>query len=77
MTERQTGRGFIQTALGEQIKQYFTYNVNNTVASVYEAPTDAVTGTPCSLTTYSYYAGTMRVKIVKEMQSTWDTTWES
>lgn len=71
----QDGQGFVRTAFGEFIKQYFTYDGSDRVSVVYEAPRNAVTGTPCSMTTYTYWGTSTRVKLVVEDKATWDTAW--
>jgi hypothetical protein len=72
----QDGQGFVRTAFGEFIKQYFTYDVSDRVSIVYEAPRNATTGTPCSKTTYTYWGATTKVKLVLEDKDAWDTAWE-
>lgn len=72
----QDRRGRLITEAHEMVKQYLVYDGDGRVTDVYTAHTDAITGTPCSRTRYSYVTGTTRVEKRKEQDATWDTTWD-
>lgn len=60
----------------ELIKQYITYDSSNRMEYVYEARSDAITGTPCLLTQYAYSGVTTRVTKMKESASTWSSSYD-
>lgn len=67
--------GHLKTGTHEFIKQYLVYTSSN-LTTVYEARADAVNGTPCMKTTYTYVAGTNRVEKMKEETATWSSAYD-
>ena len=66
----------LKTTAYELVKQYLTYDGLGRCTAVYTAHTDAVTGTPCTLTEYAYDGTTGRVTKRKESESAWNATWD-
>lgn len=69
-------RGRLQTEAHEMVKQYLVYDGSGRVTDVYTAHTDAVDGTPCSRTRYSYDGVSSRIEKRKEQDATWDSSWD-
>lgn len=61
----------------ELVKQHIEYDGQLRVEYIYTAPTDATTGTPCSVVRYSYVGTSNRVDYMKESLSTWNIVWET
>lgn len=60
----------------EITKQYQELDGQNRPVRVYEAPVNAVTGSPCLVTEYVYHSPSSTVfKGKKEAYSTWNVTW--
>ena len=60
----------------ELTKQYQEIDGQNRPVRIYDAPVNAVTGTPCKVTEYIYQNATSNVfKGKKEGYATWDITW--
>jgi hypothetical protein len=58
------------------VKQYIVYDGSGRMTDVYTAHTNAITGTPCTRTRYSYDGTSSRVEKRKEQDATWDATWD-
>ncbi len=69
-------RGRLLTEAHEMVKQYVVYDGSGRMTDVYVAHTDAADGTPCSRTQYEYDGTSSRVTKRKELDATWDTTWD-
>lgn len=67
---------FIKTQLQEGVKEYFVFDGLDRVTDFYTAPVDAITGSPCLRTRYSYVSTSSRVEKVLEVLATWDATWD-
>lgn len=58
-------------------KTYITYDVENRMEYVYTAYTEALNGTECLVTQYSYTgAGSNRVAKMKESVGTWSSAYD-
>lgn len=66
----------ILTKEGNIMKQYQLLDGQNRPLRIYEALSNAVTGSPCLVTEYIYQNGTSTtIKGKKESYSTWDVSW--
>lgn len=66
----------LRTNQREYIKSYITYDGSDRMSVVYEAKANAVHGTPCMKTTYTYVGSTARIQKMKEEAATWDSTYD-
>ena len=60
----------------ELVKQYIVYDGSSRPESVYTAVSTAITGTPCTLTTYAYDGISTRITKRRESYSSWDSSWD-
>lgn len=67
---------FIGSHLGEAIKSHSVYDISNRLTDFYTALTDAIPGTSCMRTRYTYDGITSRIIGTKEELSTWDSSWD-
>ena len=67
---------YIRTQLQDGIKTYCIFDGNDRLQYQYDAPLDAVTGSPCLVTQYGYILLTGRVEKRKEYLGVWDSTWD-
>ena len=67
----------LKTALNERIKTHTVFNLADLPIAIYEAPSDAVQGTPCLVTQYEY-GGSSGVVIVntQEIVGTWLSSYD-
>lgn len=68
--------GTLKTNARELVKQYCVYDINARMTSMYEARADAVTGTPCMLTTYTYDGVSNRIVKRRESVGAWDSSYD-
>jgi hypothetical protein len=66
----------LKTTAYELVKQYVSYDGSDRTEYVYTAHTDAVHGTPCTVTQYEYVGASARVLKRKESNATWDSSWD-
>lgn len=68
--------GHLKTGRDELLKQFFVYDGSNRVTDIYEAHADANHGQPCLRTRYTYDGTSNRVLKMKEVDATWDSSYE-
>ena len=68
----------VDSIVGEMSKSFIVYDANNPprMIELYEAPTDAVAGSPCVKTTFAYVGTTSRVEKSKEEPAQWDASYD-
>lgn len=66
----------LKTNQAERTKSFMVYDGSGRMTDVYEAHAEAVTGTPCLRTQYSYDGVSGRVLKRLETNSTWDASYD-
>jgi len=68
----------LRTLLNEPSKTYIVFDGANRIWKVWQAPTDAINGTPALLTEYIYTSPTSTVvQAEKEVLSVWDSSYDA
>ena len=75
MTTKQTDSLGIPSMV-RNLKKVHCVWAGGKMTHLYEAQTDAVNGSPCILTRYTYVTGTSDVEAFVEENSTWNSAWD-
>ena len=68
----------LKSLLNEPSKTYIQFDGANRIWKVWQAPTEAITGTPALLTEYIYTTPTSTVvQAEKEVLSSWDASYDA
>ena len=74
---RSDGQLEIKTQYSQFTKVFCVYDpVSFLLTEMYEAPTDAINGTPCTKTSYVYDGASSRILKLKEESASWDSSWD-
>lgn len=72
-----TNTSALKNQLYNLTKQFFVYDGNGRVTTIYTATTDAAHGKPCSRVRYTYTSPTSaNIQMMKEDNWTWDQAWD-
>ena len=66
----------LKTGLHERTKNYIVYDGQGRMTDNYEAHADAITGTPCLRTRYSYVGLSTSITKRIEVEDTWNSSYD-
>lgn len=66
----------LRAHMSEAIKVYRVYDVSDRLVTEYEAVANAIHGSPCLVTTYTYVSTSTRVEKMKEVIGTWSSSYD-
>lgn len=71
------GQAEILSTYSQYTKTFSVYEaVTFRLLTIYEAPTDAADGTPCTRSDYVYDGVSTRILKTKESSANWDASWD-